>query len=49
MRRDPASVLLGRLNRIYGVPSRKAAAATASATADVPARTYHGKYGFILD
>jgi pilus assembly protein CpaC len=35
---DPASVLLGRLNRIYGV----------ARPAD-PARTYHGNYGFILD
>jgi pilus assembly protein CpaC len=34
---DPASILLGRLNRIYGV-----------AAAD-PKRTYQGKYGFILD
>lgn len=35
---DPATVLLGRLNRIYGVvgPTEKN-------------RTYHGKYGFILD
>jgi pilus assembly protein CpaC len=35
---DPATVLLGRLNRIYGVavPIEKH-------------RTYHGKYGFILD
>jgi pilus assembly protein CpaC len=35
---DPASVLLGRLNRIYGV----------GATGEPP-DTYHGKYGFILD
>ena len=35
---DPSTVLLGRLNRIYG---------TAGQT-DQP-RTYHGKYGFILD
>jgi len=35
---DPAGVLLGRFNRIYGVTKR----------ADVP-RPYHGKYGFILD
>lgn len=40
---DPASVLLGRLNRIYGVPGRQTAEAPAAA------RTYHGKYGFILD
>jgi pilus assembly protein CpaC len=35
---DPATVLLGRLNRIYGAagPSAKN-------------QTYHGKYGFILD
>jgi pilus assembly protein CpaC len=35
---DPASVLLGRLNRIYGV----------GGTVDPP-NTYRGKYGFILD
>ncbi len=35
---DPATVLLGRLNRIYGV----------GGTADPP-DNYHGKYGFILD
>ncbi|MBV1700027.1 MAG: type II and III secretion system protein family protein [Hyphomicrobiales bacterium] len=35
---DPASVLLGRLNRIYGV----------GGTADPP-DNYRGKYGFILD
>jgi pilus assembly protein CpaC len=35
---DPAAVLLGRLNRIYGV----------GAPADPP-DSYHGKYGFILD
>ncbi len=34
---DPASVLLGRLNRIYGV------------TAVPPNLPYHGKIGFILD
>ena len=34
---DPASVLLGRLNRIYGV------------TASPPNSPYHGKIGFILD
>ena len=34
---DPESVLLGRLNRIYGVGS------------PVPPDAYHGKYGFILD
>jgi pilus assembly protein CpaC len=35
---DPAAVLLGSLNRIYGVPGN----------AD-PKRTYRGNYGFILD
>jgi len=35
---DPASILLGRLNRIYGV----------GGTVDPP-DSYHGKYGFILD
>ena len=35
---DPASVLLGRLNRIYGVGG-----------APDPVDNYHGKYGFILD
>src|SRR5215470_10444095 len=35
---DPSSILLGRLNRIYGVAGR----------AD-PKRTYGGNYGFILD
>jgi len=35
---DPAAVLLGRLNRIYGV----------GGTADPP-DNYRGKYGFILD
>ena len=35
---DPATVLLGNLNRIYGVPGN----------AD-PKRTYQGNYGFILD
>jgi len=35
---DPASVLLGRFNRIYGV-----------ARAPEPKQPYHGKYGFILD
>jgi pilus assembly protein CpaC len=35
---DPATVLLGRLNRIYGGPG-----------AVMPARAYHGTYGFILD
>ena len=36
---DPSTVLLGRLNRIYG---------TASQNNQAP-RTYNGKYGFILD
>ncbi|MFD2184660.1 type II and III secretion system protein family protein [Rhodoplanes azumiensis] len=35
---DPSSVLMGRLNRIYGV-----------AGSNNPNRTYFGKYGFILD
>jgi len=35
---DPATILLGNLNRIYGVPGN----------AD-PKRTYRGNYGFILD
>jgi pilus assembly protein CpaC len=35
---DPATVLLGQLNRIYG-----------GAGAVRPKRTYHGNYGFILD
>jgi pilus assembly protein CpaC len=34
---DPESVLLGRLNRIYGVGN------------PAPPDTYHGNYGFILD
>ena len=37
---DPASILLGRLNRIYGVGG--------GAPPDSP-DNYHGKYGFILD
>ncbi len=36
---DPASDLLGRLNRIYGV----------GGITDPPPDNYHGKYGFILD
>jgi pilus assembly protein CpaC len=35
---DPAAILLGRLNRIYGAPGNAA-----------PAAGYQGKYGFILD
>ncbi len=38
---DPETVLLGRLNRIYGVGGTVP-------TADLP-DAYHGKYGFILD
>ena len=34
---DPSTILLGRLNRIYG------------GRADMPKRAYHGSYGFILD
>jgi pilus assembly protein CpaC len=36
---DPATVLLGRLNRIYGV----------AAKSPEPKRSYFGNYGFILD
>ena len=36
---DPAQVLLGRLNRIYGV----------GGNVDPPPDNYRGKYGFILD
>ena len=35
---DPATILLGRLNRIYGGPGTSG-----------QQRTYHGSYGFILD
>jgi len=35
---DPATVLLGRLNRIYGVAGKVS-----------PRKLYYGKYGFILD
>ena len=35
---DPAAILLGRLNRIYGVTGKVE-----------PGRSYHGSYGFILD
>jgi pilus assembly protein CpaC len=35
---DPNTVLLGKLNRIYGLPRRAE-----------PRGSYHGKYGFILD
>ena len=35
---DPSAVLLGRLNRIYGI----------SGKVD-PKKVYHGNYGFILD
>jgi pilus assembly protein CpaC len=37
---DPQSVLLGQLNRIYGVAGKPDARAT---------NDYHGRYGFILD
>jgi pilus assembly protein CpaC len=40
---DPSSMLLGRLNRIYGGADHKA-----ENKAD-DKQTYHGKYGFILD
>jgi pilus assembly protein CpaC len=36
---DPAQILLGNLNRIYGVGGRT----------DPPPEAYHGNYGFILD
>ena len=35
---DPAAILLGRINRIYGKPGQPG-----------PQPNYHGKYGFILD
>ncbi|KAA5603418.1 type II and III secretion system protein family protein [Blastochloris sulfoviridis] len=35
---DPAAVLLGRINRVYGLAGRID-----------PARPYHGTYGFIID
>lgn len=35
---DPSAILLGSLNRIYGVPSNPESN-----------RTYHGSYGFIMD
>jgi pilus assembly protein CpaC len=35
---DPATILLGNINRIYGVPGNPD-----------PKRTYYGRYGFILD
>jgi pilus assembly protein CpaC len=34
---DPSTILLGRLNKIYG------------GRGDRPNRNYHGSYGFILD
>jgi len=37
---DPQSVLLGKLNRIYGAAGR---------TGLQPTSEYHGRYGFILD
>ena len=39
---DPSAILLGRLNRIYGVGA-------ASDSPPPPPDNYHGKYGFILD
>jgi pilus assembly protein CpaC len=39
---DPETVLLGRLNRIYGTGE------STTTTTESP-DTYHGKYGFILD
>ncbi len=39
---DPSTVLLGRLNRVYG-------STTAAARPAEPARGYRGNYGFILD
>jgi pilus assembly protein CpaC len=38
---DPSTVLLGNLNRIYGVPANPGIAASK--------RSYRGNYGFILD
>jgi pilus assembly protein CpaC len=35
---DPATVFLGRLNRLYGIAGKVE-----------PNRTYRGQYGFILD
>jgi pilus assembly protein CpaC len=40
---DPATVLLGRLNRIYGVPAKPGKAPHVQHT------NYRGNYGFILD
>src|SRR3954462_3513484 len=37
---DPAAILLGRLNKIYGTPNPRGPASPP---------VYHGKYGFILD
>ncbi len=39
---DPSTVLLGRLNRIYGSASQ-------AQTQTDQRGSYHGKYGFILD
>ena len=39
---DPATILLGRLNRIYGVPAKPK-------DQHVQQSTYRGNYGFILD
>jgi len=38
---DPATILLGRLNRIYGIPGRK--------DQHAQQKSYRGNYGFILD
>jgi pilus assembly protein CpaC len=38
---DPATVLMGRFNRIYGVPKPK--------EPNVQQSNYRGNYGFILD
>jgi pilus assembly protein CpaC len=38
---EPAAVLLGRFNKIYG--------ASAAAAGPAPANNYHGNVGFILD
>ena len=37
---DPAAILLGRFNRIYGVPAERS---------DPQQGNYRGNYGFILD
>jgi pilus assembly protein CpaC len=45
---DPASVLLGRLNRIYGA-SGKTVVGCVDRVPDCNDRGYRGNYGFILD